>query len=555
MVERATHRLSSSAPALFGQDEFDLEGAKILVVDDTPENVTMLGRTLEYASYSVLAAYSGQQALEIARRELPDLILLDVSMPGMDGYETCQLLKKSPLTHDIPVIFVTARRETGSLVQGFQVGGIDYITKPIRIKEVRIRIRNHLQFRRLMKQRQALIAQLDALNRELRQKEQRTTAILENILEGVITVDRVGVIESVNPAAADVFHLDVAALVGKRLTDFFGQAYQREYQQIFALGQIDHYTRARSQSVFREIVGHRADGSCFPMEIGLCAMSTLEDTHFVVVVRDISQRKLVEEELHAHRERLEEMVRARTADLVVARDQALASSRLKSEFLANVSHELRTPLNAVIGFSAALLKGIDGPLSGEQNMSLQLILNNGKHLLHLINDVLDLSKLEAGKMDLAYQEIDLAQLIDEVIEETRTLFQGKTVELINDIAKDLYGLSGDKTRIRQIFMNLLSNAAKFTDRGAVRIGAEKLVIDDKAFVKCWVADTGCGIQVEHFKVIFEAFRQVDGSATRKHRGTGLGLSIARRFVEMHGGKIWLESQVGQGSIFYFTLQV
>ncbi len=233
------------------------------------------------------------------------------------------------------------------------------------------------------------------------------------------------------------------------------------------------------------------------------------------------------------------------------------ADRLKSQFLANMSHELRTPLNSIIGFSRVILKGIDGPVTELQQQDLNAIHNAGQHLLNLINDILDLSKIEAGKMELTFEEnVNLADLINSVMSTVVGLVKDKPIKLIKNIAADLPPVRIDPTKVRQILLNLFSNAAKFTDEGVISIDANQRVNPDgKREVIISVTDTGCGISPEDQKKLFQPFSQVDSSPTRKTGGSGLGLSICRHLVEMHGGQIGLTSEPGKGSTFYFTLPI
>ena len=235
-------------------------------------------------------------------------------------------------------------------------------------------------------------------------------------------------------------------------------------------------------------------------------------------------------------------------------EQLRELDQLKSQFLANMSHELRTPLNSIIGFSRVIMKGIDGPVTNQQSQDLGAIYQSGQHLLDMINDILDISKIEAGKMELAFEEIDICQVIESVLSTARGLVKDKPVKLVTAIPDDLPTVSGDTTRIRQILLNLISNAAKFTDEGSITIKAEQQTnAEGKPEILISTIDTGIGIAPEDQIDLFEPFTQVDGSATRKTGGTGLGLSITRLLIELHGGEINVESEVGKGSNFHFTL--
>jgi PAS domain S-box-containing protein len=228
--------------------------------------------------------------------------------------------------------------------------------------------------------------------------------------------------------------------------------------------------------------------------------------------------------------------------------------RLKSQFLANMSHELRTPLNSIIGFSRVIIKGIDGPVTELQQQDLTAIYNSGQHLLGLINDVLDLSKIEAGKMELAFDEVNIADVTTNVLSTMSGLIKDKPIQMKRLIEPNLPTVRADSIRVRQVLINLLSNAAKFTDEGdiLVEVGLKPGPTGRKE-IRVSVTDTGPGIAKEHQAKLFQAFSQVDDSPTRKTGGTGLGLSICQHIINMHGGRIWVESDLGQGSTFHFTL--
>jgi signal transduction histidine kinase/DNA-binding response OmpR family regulator len=248
---------------------------------------------------------------------------------------------------------------------------------------------------------------------------------------------------------------------------------------------------------------------------------------------------------------LEEKVQQRTGELQAANQELGRANKLKSEFLANVSHELRTPLSAIIGFSQILLDGIDGPLNDDQRQDVQQVNKSGQSLLLLINQILDLSKIEAGKMELSLERTDLQGVVNAVVESIQPLAQAKGLRIETRFAPDLPAVEADQVRLKQILVNLLSNAVKFTEHGHVEVMAQP----SGRMVRLSVKDTGIGITPEAQKVIFEEFVQGDGSTTRRHGGTGLGLSIARNLVEMHGGAITVLSEPGMGSTFSFTVPV
>ncbi len=223
--------------------------------------------------------------------------------------------------------------------------------------------------------------------------------------------------------------------------------------------------------------------------------------------------------------------------------------RLKTEFLANMSHELRTPLNSIIGFSRVILKGIDGPLTDMQQTDLQAIHDSGKHLLSLINDILDQSKIEAGKMEFSFEPTSVPDIITSVLSTSIALVKDKPIELRKDIPEQMPLVVADERRVRQVILNFISNAAKFTEAGYIRVFASY----DEQEVVIGVQDTGIGIPKNRYAAVFNPFEQVDSSSTRSYGGTGLGLAVSKSFIEAHGGRIWFESEVGVGSIFYIAL--
>ena len=230
------------------------------------------------------------------------------------------------------------------------------------------------------------------------------------------------------------------------------------------------------------------------------------------------------------------------------------ADRLKSQFLANMSHELRTPLNSIIGFSRVILKGIDGPVTELMQQDLTAIYNSGQHLLGLINDILDSAKIEAGKMELAFDEVNIQDLTHSVLSTMSGLIKDKPIEMRQFIEEDTPTVRADAIRIRQVMINLLSNAAKFTEEGFITVRVEPFRIEDgRKQVKISVSDTGPGISQQDQEKLFQAFSQVDASPTRKSGGTGLGLSICKQLINMHGGQIWVNSKEGEGSTFHFTL--
>jgi signal transduction histidine kinase len=258
----------------------------------------------------------------------------------------------------------------------------------------------------------------------------------------------------------------------------------------------------------------------------------------LLAIEDITERREIENGLKKAHEELTELA-----------TELKRTARVKSEFLANMSHELRTPLNSIIGFTGIILQGIVGHLNDEQKKQLNMVRDSAQHLLSLINDVLDISKIEAGQLQIAYENYDLRHTIERAVESARPLAGKKGLELTCAISPEIETITSDHRRLEQILLNLISNAIKFTKKGSVKIECESE--GDNVTIR--VIDTGIGIKTEDMEIIFQAFRQIDSGMTRKYEGTGLGLSICKRLVELMGGKIWVTSVWGSGSTFSISL--
>jgi signal transduction histidine kinase len=269
---------------------------------------------------------------------------------------------------------------------------------------------------------------------------------------------------------------------------------------------------------------------------------------FVGFLRDIGKRKEAERAVLEANDQLEQRVAARTRELREANDRLMELDRMKSQFLATMSHELRTPLNSILGFTSLMRDGMAGPLNAEQLRQLGFVHSSGEHLLALINDLLDLSRIESGRMDLALAPFDFAAVVAEVGHNLKPLVEQKGLKLETHVPHAL-PMVGDRRKCYQVLLNLTSNAIKFTESGAVRIDASA---QGGKLAAC-VSDTGIGIRPEQLRLLFEAFRQLDGTPRRLHEGTGLGLHLSRKLLALMQGEIRVESEFRTGSRFSFTL--
>ena len=261
------------------------------------------------------------------------------------------------------------------------------------------------------------------------------------------------------------------------------------------------------------------------------------------------QNALLYEEVQRHTSELEQRVAKRTAELAVAKERAEESDRLKSAFLATMSHELRTPLNSIIGFTGIILQGLAGPLNVEQARQLGMVQSSARHLLALINDVLDISKIEAGQLEVHPERFDLPASLEKAAALVKPLVDKKGLALRVVLSPNVGPVVSDRLRVEQVLLNLLNNAVKFTERGEVRLTAET----GPDTLRISVADTGIGIKSEDMEKLFQPFRQIDSGLTRQYEGTGLGLTICRRLANRLGGEISARSKWGEGSVFTFML--
>jgi signal transduction histidine kinase len=251
------------------------------------------------------------------------------------------------------------------------------------------------------------------------------------------------------------------------------------------------------------------------------------------------------EQVKGHAAELEQQVAVRTAELAAAMEKAEAADRIKSAFLATMSHELRTPLNSIIGFTGILLQGLAGPLNEEQRKQMTMVQGSSRHLLALINDVLDISKIEAGQLEFSFSTFALKPSIVKMVKLVSPLAEKKAIALRQNIADNVARVTSDQRRLEQVILNLLNNAVKFTEKGHVRISCRA----DNNHYLLSVSDTGIGMRPEELPGLFQPFHQIDTGLSRKHEGTGLGLSICKKLIDMMGGTIDVQSQWGRGSTF------
>ena len=545
--------------------------ATILVIDDKPTNRDVLRTVLGYKNHRILEAEDGVEGLAMTRAEHPDLVITDILMPRMDGYEMVQQLRNDPSIANTRVIFYTATYLKSEGMQLAQACGVSHlIIKPSEPQDILDTVhavlsedgaalssasnevfnREHVRLitnklaqkvQELEESNHRLIeeaAQRKRAEEALRSSEARTRAIFDSAKDSIITVDGDGNVVEFNPAAEAAFGYQRGEILGKPLADFIIPPSSPERHPQGLKPYIDSSQDAIvGKSI--EMIALTARGVEFPIELTVRRILTTGLPMFTAYIRDLTESKAREE------------MRQRSEELEKQNRFIQEANRLKGEFLANMSHELRTPLNAIIGFSQLMHDGKVGPVSMPHKEYLGDILSSGRHLLQLINEILDLAKVEAGKLEFRPEPIDVARIMSEVRGTLLGLAAQKNIQLETDLDPSLFGIVTDLKCFMQVLYNYLSNAIKFTDEGgAVML---RLRAEPPDHFRIEVEDTGMGIPPEDIGKLFVEFQQLDNSRHKKHAGTGLGLALTKRLVEAQGGHVGVSSVGGKGSTFFAVL--
>ncbi len=491
--------------------------SRILIVDDEFAIVKMLGEILRLQGYLTIEAYGGKEAIEAAQEEEPDLILLDIMMPDMDGIEVCRRLSADPVTRNVPIILVTATKKSEMLGEGIDAGALDFVEKPFQNTELLARVRSALRLKNYTDNLERLVGER---TQAIALSEKRYREIVEATEDLIFQADPLGVATFVNASGAAALGFDREEMTGLPSLELIVPE-DRE-------GVLNSARLLREGNPIRQHEARIRDGFGVVRDyVWNLAPRFDDDGRFIGshgIGRDFTQMKELETKL-------------------------VEANRLKSQFLANISHELRTPLNSIIGFSQVILRGIDGPVSQQMKEDLLQIHSSGRHLLELINELLNFVKIEAGKVELNQSPMTLKDLVDEVIPVFRSQIMEKGLTLDSAVPDDIPQVWVDRPKIKQVLINLIGNAVKFTDRGSIEVRAETL----GESVRVYVRDTGIGIPSKAVDYIFEEFRQVDGSPTRQRGGAGLGLAICKKIIELHGGEVGVSSREDDGSTFHFDL--
>ena len=543
-----------------------LEAVEILLVDDRPENLLALEAILESLGQVLVRAHSGDEALRLLLSHDFAMILLDVQMPGINGFETAKLIKSRERTKYIPIIFLTAiSKDEEYVFEGYSVGAVDYMAKPFQPDILRSKVSVFVdlyQKQRQISAQQELLRDSERRELELRhmremwESEARFAEIVGSAMDAIVVFDSDGTITLFNTAAERMFSAKGEDAIGKRVTTFFPEAMRDD-----TFGRICNAHRREPEEEFEtdpsrveehvlSFTGLRADGEEFPIEATASCLDVRSKRNYTLIVRDISERKRAEAALREQAESLAiamQEMRTLNEELGARQTELERAMAARSRFYASMSHELRTPINAVLGYSTLLLENIYGPLNEKQAEGITTH-KAAKHLLELVNDVLDLSKIEAGKVDLRLQPVQIPMLIEDLFVTVRPLADQYGSRLTLEHEGDPHKVVSDPRRLRQILLNLLSNAIKF-GRGKPIVVRSRATTEGGVMIE--VVDQGEGIASADREKIFDEFVQL--GKTQLTEGTGLGLPISRRLAEMLSAQLEVESEANVGSTFRLTL--
>jgi PAS domain S-box-containing protein len=541
------------------------EQVDILLVDDRAENLLALEAILEPLGQRLVRAQSGEDALRCLLEREFAVILLDVQMPGLNGFETARLIKARERTKHLPIIFLTAiSKDEDYVFTGYSVGAVDYMSKPIQPEILRSKVQVfvdlYFQRRRIAEQEQRIRGierqELELRHmRELLQSEARFREIVGSAMDAIVVFDADGKISLINGAAERMFGTTTAEAIESSISRFFPEGVDTDVMS--TLCSTADQQRADDVGSTPGVRPHsftarRANGATFPIEASVSCLDTPAGRTYTLIVRDISDRVRHETALREQATSLADSARELKALNEELHRRQLDLERAmtaRSRFYASMSHELRTPINAVLGYSTLLLERIYGPLNEKQAEGIERTQKAARHLLELVNDVLDLSKIEAGKIDLRLQPVEFPGLIEDLFVTVRPLADehGSTLSLDVEGQAPIRVVS-DPRRVRQILLNLLSNAIKFGRSRPIKVSCSPIA---DGGVQVEVVDEGEGISMEDQERIFHEFVQL--GKTQLQDGTGLGLPISRRLAELLSGELSVESKPGKGSTFRLRL--
>lgn len=522
----------------------------ILIVDDEPANLVVLESVLSDASYRLVRAQSADEALMALMREEFALLVLDVHMPGMSGFELAEMVKERKKTAGVPIIFLTAYYDQDQhMLAGYGSGAVDYLNKPVNPAVLRSKVavfadlhrtsrelaRANSILRSEVRERQRADEALRSLNESLERRvvertealtraDQKLQAMMDSITDGLHTLDKDWCFTYCNKQGASLLGMRVDQLIGRNIWELFPSMTATRFREGYSRAVQTRQTVSFEECHPGETPGRWLECHCYPSDEGLS-----------VYFHEITER-------HQAQDLREQLLAAEQA----ARSEGERVARAKDDFLTTLSHELRTPLAAILGWATVMKRA--GTNEETLRRGLDAITENAKIQTNLVSELLDTSRIVAGKLHIELERLDLNVVAASCADTLKPLAQSKGVSIDLSLAAGTrMELMGDRGRLSQIALNLLSNALKFTPKGGV-VNLSTCV--DGSMLEMMVADTGVGIGEDFLPHLFDRFSQADGSAARTFGGLGLGLSIVKDLVELHAGTISAHSAgKGHGSSF------
>lgn len=503
----------------------------ILVVDDQPANRMLMAEYLEDLGLPVDEAESGKTCLEKLHQKRYSIVIMDIQMPGMTGFEVLEIMRKDEKLADIPVVFVSTIYDSEQyILKGINAGAIDFIAKPVNINILKSKVANFLKQYEKQAKLDDVIKKLEFVNQRLKTNEKKFKGITSSVSDSIILLDDNYRITFWNKASYEIFGYSKYEIISE---SFFEKLIEKRSQEIL-MEKMNNLLKSSAHAYSTSIrsTGIKKTGIEFPIELSLsCFITEGNRISYTFIIRDITHNVKVEKEALKAKELRE-------------------TNRMMRQFINNVSHELRTPMNAILGISNMMLKYNSENLLPKQVEGLQIINQSGTRLLEMINDVLDIAKLEAGKVIIAKEEVDLEKLLASLRSIVISLIDKKDIRFI--ILKSPHVpriIISDYKKLNQILLNILSNAVKFTPKGKIRL----FIHYKEGKVIFEITDTGIGISKENLPIIFEKFRQIDTSESKEYKGTGLGLHITKSYVELLGGHIFADSIQDKGTTMTFNI--
>jgi PAS domain S-box-containing protein len=519
--------------------------ARVLIVDDERHNRELLEVMLTPEGLVLQTAATGEDALAKVAEQPPDLILLDIMMPGMDGYQVAAKLKGQVATKNIPIIMVTALDDREARIRGLNAGAEDFLSKPVDRVELCVRVRNLLRLKAygnyFDKYSLMLEGEVAARTAELVQRMKQAVvlteqaALLELAQDAIVVRDMDGRILFWNRGAEVLYGWPGRDALARNAHELLRTEYSEPTEQVEATllregrweGEAIHHTRDGVQVFVASRWALQRDGDGVPVRI-------------LTINSDITDRKQADIERKAAEDALEQ----------VRKDEM----RFKDEFLSHVSHELRSPLTAIKQFTTILLGGLAGELNKEQREYEEIVLKNVRQLQSMIDDLLEVTRLQTGKLTIELENVSMSDAVRDSLNTLQETARAKGLTLSSDLPPGLPSAHADQTRVRQILIILLDNAIKFTPTGGVVHVHARLLDDSPHFLLVEVSDTGCGISAEVTERLFERlYQQSEPVHQASRKGLGLGLYICKELVTRQGGQIWAKRRPERGSTFSFTL--